>query len=178
MPGRIVDELGAHCRFIVSLRDPIDRAFSAFLHHLNTGDVSANQTFEQCITTHGIVDMGLYAQHLQNWLRHVKLENILLINFDEICHAPTSVMEKVFEFLKVDRGISLPALEKPVFPGIDRRWENGSLLTKPRGEQIERVIAGPSTVQMLRAIYRPDVTRLGSLVGEDFVKSWATVAAA
>lgn len=179
MPGRIVDELGAHCRFIISLRDPVDRAFSAFLHHLNTGELSANQTFEECMTRDGIVDMGLYAQHLQNWLRHVKFENILLINFDEICHAPASVMEKVYEFLRLDPVTHLPALlEQPIFPGSHRRWEDGCLLTRARGGHSERVVANQSSVKMLQAIYRPDVTRLANLVGEAFVKSWATVAAA
>ena len=176
--ARIVHELGHDCRYIVTLRDPVDRALSAYLHHLRTGDLATDDPIEECLGEHGIVDIGLYAQHLENWLKHVSHDQILLINLYDICHDPRSVMRSVFRFLEIEDNCDSQGLEQPAFPGADRRWMSNRLLVKLPGLESELEVANEQTVHALRSIFRPDATRLANYAGEAFVKRWQTVAAA
>ena len=70
-------------RLILTLRDPIERAISAF-HHIRTrGLVPLNKTLTDVGYSFGIVTHGHYADHLNRWLELYPEERFCILIFEE-----------------------------------------------------------------------------------------------
>ena len=86
-------------KLIVSIRDPIDRAFSAYQNAVALGAIPSNMTFEQVIReartgvntanskggwTAIILKSGIYYPYLQRIFSHFDRERVLVVDFSRI----------------------------------------------------------------------------------------------
>lgn len=175
IPQRIRERLGSNLKLLLCLRDPVDRALSAFIHYLRTGEINLRTPFMQAAAGNGIIDIGFYAAHLAAWLNEFGREQFLILNFRaDVIGRPRTTLRKVFEFLDVDPGLTPDHAGNPINPGWQRAWRNEQLwITDAQG--FESMIADVQTVLDLADIFRADVAELDRMLGYHFSKPWATV---
>ncbi len=99
-------------RLVAVLRNPVDRAFSSYLHTVREGRETAS--FEQALRLeqeridanwefiwhHRAV--GLYAAQLRRYLEAFGSEQLLVVTYEEFRQRPVEVMREVFVHLGVD----------------------------------------------------------------------------
>jgi hypothetical protein len=111
---RIRDAL-PKARFVVILRNPVDRAYSAYWHHVKMR--RASETFENHLRyeTGGTLELGHYEEQLRAWVDLVGRKRLHVVLFEEYVHDRLTVANGVFDFLGVDL---LPA--EPLESGRNR----------------------------------------------------------
>ncbi|KXB08191.1 hypothetical protein AKJ56_01685 [candidate division MSBL1 archaeon SCGC-AAA382N08] len=92
-------------KLIVSLRDPVERAWSAYLHHysLSTeeeGWESFNKAKNKLPET--IIEPGFYYQYLGKYFDSFPEENIFILLVDDIKKDPVGSIQNIYDFLEVD----------------------------------------------------------------------------
>ena len=123
VPARVAALLPS-ARLLVSLIDPARRAYSWYHHQRAHGDPAAHRyTFDQVIGAlplpHGdrraagnlrhrlrrlrsrCLLPGIYANHLERWLRYYPSKQILVVDGDQLRTDPPSVMHLVQRFLRL-----------------------------------------------------------------------------
>lgn len=94
-----------HVKIIVTLREPVAREFSWYNHQLKNGGVMEEVTFEDFIVNRTMVSIrrkynyGLYASHLQSWIKYFDRRNILILSYQEIRDDPGMVQWRIQQFL-------------------------------------------------------------------------------
>ncbi len=105
-------------RFIVILRDPVQRAYSLYWNMVAEGVEPLS--FEEALATEPArasdptLDLegrgsirflyfqsGLYGRQIEGYLRHFARERFLILRFEDLQRAPLEVARKVFDFLDV-----------------------------------------------------------------------------
>jgi hypothetical protein len=143
-PGRIRDRYPS-ARLIVSLRHPVDRAYSSYLNDIVAGVVPAATDFGDALQAHPeYVEGGRYARHLGRYLELFPREQLLVSFFDDARSDPLATMRQVYEFLGAD-----PTF-KPTM--LDRRVGRGRV---PRFQPLERALLGASGAFRTRRALRP-----------------------
>lgn len=101
-------------RVIVSLRDPVERAMSHHRHAVRVGDVIGEDlSFESALPSNPTyLDQGRYATHLSRWLEHFPEEQVLVLFFDDVVHAPEATAGKIYRFLGLDDSHRSESLDK------------------------------------------------------------------
>ena len=121
IPESVKAFLGDEIQFIISLRSPVERAVSAYLHHIHHGAVRPDQKLLDVDAPLGIVDMGFFGAHLKNWLRVYPAKQFLVIRdlpFDR--KSATALLSGTLAFLGVADVQGEYPFETPVYPGIQR----------------------------------------------------------
>ncbi len=187
------------CRIVTTIRDPVDHAFSAYklvLHY-----EWAHGSFDEVLKSRPDLGGGLgYALYLKKWFDSFGRENVLVAMYDELRTQPQSYLDRVTDFMGVER---IALSERPEI-GSDvhsfaRAPKNRKLARNARkimyrlkGMQAYGVInllerAGvwdfcfgrgepfgsvtPEQEQRLRDRYLPDVEALEDLLGLD-LSAW------
>lgn len=114
-PLRILQHL-PDIRLIFVLRDPVDRAWSHHWHNLRKGygtpDFLSNLAFEQALGPRsswedrkrwGLVAKGQYFAQLNNFIRVIGRDQILLISSQRMKSEPQSEFDRICDFLGLDR---------------------------------------------------------------------------
>lgn len=103
-------------RLIATLRNPIDRAYSAYCYTLRTG--REWRTFERAIEEtvdddllRDYVGVGRYSIQLQRYLQHFDPAQIKIILFDDLINTPQQTLADICAYLDVD-----PSWRFEVFP--------------------------------------------------------------
>tara|TARA_B110000003_G_scaffold185606_1_gene184434 strand:+ start:909 stop:1802 length:894 start_codon:yes stop_codon:yes gene_type:complete len=124
-PKRIFESLGGELKFVVILRNPLDRAYSHYLH--SKRDLYEKQDFGEALKLessrlqqyqnqadylsylrHSYIHQGLYSKMLKRYLQYFSLDNFLFINFeDEFLQEKDLTIQKVLHFLEIDSSILL-----------------------------------------------------------------------
>lgn len=188
IPGIVHQYLGDELRLIVTLRNPVERAVSAYLHYLAMEEINPDTSFTNALTYGGLVDMGFYSIHLQNWLEYYPLDQIkVLILETDIQVKPCETLSAVCEFLSVgDHEFSQNQIRQTVFEGAQRLInENGVYIIAdgPVGDagdmayrddngQYWRQIISAGELQRLNDIFLGDVKHLDTMLGTSLVQSW------
>jgi Sulfotransferase domain len=86
-PQRIADVLGKDVKFIVVLRNPVDRLYSFYkMKKVENGFKGGLETFAKLDSKP--FKRGLYADQLKNYFRFFKKENFLIFIYEELfCHS-------------------------------------------------------------------------------------------
>lgn len=167
IPERVGDELGADTRLILALRDPAERAVSAYFHHLAFGAVDPSQPLLQTRLSLGIVDIGFYGRHLQNWLRVFPREQLLMLDLlTDIGRDPEGSLRRVHGFLDVAPAAPETDASHKIFAGTVRAFEPAGVRSRDGG------FVGAEDIHRLREIYREDVHLLSELGKRDFATLW------
>lgn len=96
-------------KLIVILRDPVERAISAYLYLIRGGDISPRKRLQQVKDQFGILEMGCYYDEIQYWQEFFPKEQMLIIlkETDVDLH-PVETLQKCCDFLGVDSDFSFP----------------------------------------------------------------------
>ncbi|MGN6474484.1 MAG: sulfotransferase family protein [Mycobacteriales bacterium] len=120
---RLVDTV-PEPRLVYIVREPVVRMRSAYLHGLAGGTESrpiglALRHDPRYLLT------SCYALQLEQWLRRVPRDRILLLSLEQLRDSPDTVIDRLFTFLGVDatwRALQLPAANPSEGKRPPRRW--------------------------------------------------------
>lgn len=90
-------------KLIVTLRDPIDRAISAYRTHIRAGRVSPWQSIIDVAHQYGIVTMGDYETQILHWFEYFSPSQFHFLVFEEdIKINQEHTVRELFRFLDID----------------------------------------------------------------------------
>lgn len=106
-------------KLIVMLRNPVDRAYSAYHFAIKNGWESSKIKFFDAVklqderlkgnlteqTDLAYVNSGMYAKHLSNWLKWFTKDKFLILFDSDFIADSQGQMKKVFNFLGVDESV-------------------------------------------------------------------------
>jgi Sulfotransferase domain len=113
VPGRL-REMVPEAKLIAVLRNPVQRAVSAYFHYVNNGFIPP-APLEKSMTrlldgeykrsypkSEEILEYGLYHKHLERYLSFFDRERILILFQDEIAKDNLAQLRKAYQFLEID----------------------------------------------------------------------------
>ena len=130
-----------HAKLITVLRNPIDRAFSSYLHVVRDGRESL--TFEEGLLAEEeriergweyiwhYQHTGFYAAQVERFLKVFPREQLRYYLYDDFVEDPALFVKDVCEFLEVDTDFVVDTSFRPNATGIPKNWLLGRLLIKP-----------------------------------------------
>ncbi|XP_076853392.1 heparan sulfate glucosamine 3-O-sulfotransferase 6-like [Brachyhypopomus gauderio] len=177
-PSRLC-AMNCETKLIVVVRDPVTRAVSDYTQTLskNPGLPSFQSLAFKNVSSGAVDDtwsavrIGMYAQHLDNWLHHFPLSRFLFVSGERLVSDPAGEMGRVQDFLGLKRIITdkhfyfnrtkgFPCLKKPEGSSRPR------CLGKSKGRTHPHI---PAEVLLnLRKFYRPFNLRFYQMSGQDF----------
>lgn len=97
VPRRIFDAR-PDAKFIYILRDPVERAYSAYWHARRSGEET--RPLEKAITaTSMYIRTSSYAHQIKHFQAYFQAERFLFIDFGELCSQPQTVIDRCVAFL-------------------------------------------------------------------------------
>ena len=143
-PARILARY-PKAKLIVSLRHPVDRAYSSYLNDIVAGLIDPEIGFRDALGAHPeYLEDGRYAHYLGGYLSEFPREQILILLFDDARRDPRSAIQQVYAFLGVD-----PAFRPAM---LERRIGAGRV---PRSQRIERRLLEASAASRRHRSTRP-----------------------
>jgi len=132
-PRRVKEHL-PNVKLIILLRNPIDRAFSAWNMHVH--EKLSNLSFEEALEKekrdfigvrekllqdenfwrpgyirYAHLEKGIYVEQLKEWFKFFPKNQILIIRSEDFKADPTKILAEVFDFLELPNQ-SIPSMEK------------------------------------------------------------------
>ncbi len=142
-------------RLIAMLRNPVDRAYSAYYHRVRNGQDT--RSFEETIEAplkdphHGQLSRGNYVDYLLHWSRFFSDEQMLVLKSEDFFERPQETLKPVLDFL------DLPDWE-PEAPELRDKVNKGKYEQK----------MDPDTRRRLEDFFEPHNRRLYEYLGVDF----------
>ena len=100
---KLVHKHYPNIKFILSLRDPVQRGISAYYHHIKNCRISPNSNIMKVGHSYGIISMGFYYSHLCEWLKFFKIDQFLILIYEyDIVQNKEETIKRVFRFLELD----------------------------------------------------------------------------
>jgi Sulfotransferase domain len=187
------------CKIIVSLRDPVERAYSNY--RMLRRIVATKVDFEQAATTRGdLIESSRYGTHLADWFARFGRERVQVLIYDDLESDSQAFLDSICDFIGIPRfPISsskvgaervLTVNTQPLSPRlaklardvvgwfVDRRYHRAA--NRVRGSRIIRYMLeggdpfpplDPEVANRLREYYRPEVEKLEQLIGRD-LSAW------
>jgi hypothetical protein len=186
-------------KLICILRNPIDRAYSHYLYLVRKG-VEDARDFESALAQesartaahvpfgrYGFI--GLYHQHLREYLRYFAREQIYICRFEELTKQPSVTYPAIFNFLGIDPNFTPDTSVTRNPSGVPKnRWLD-ALITRPnpvrnflqprlprwlyrkatqlRDQNLTKPTMLPATRASLGAYYQDEIFALGELLEKD-----------
>lgn len=170
VPKRVSEALSSAVKFIVMLRNPVDRAVSQYWLSVSQGyetlpleeaierETERLGNSEELLRTGAIekhfahrnqayLSRGLYARQLRNWFEHHDRSRFLVLRSEDLFADPAATMKKVYAFLGA-----------PDFPGL-----RAKPLNKGSKEQME-----PALRARMEDYFAAPNRELESLLGQKF----------
>jgi len=69
-------------KFVILFRDPVDRAISAYYHHIRARRISPSTPISEVWHQYGILSMGFYYSQLCEWLKLFSLNQFLILIYE------------------------------------------------------------------------------------------------
>lgn len=106
--GERMRALVPDARLIYVLRDPVERAYSSYWHHVRFD--SETRSFREAVTaTSPYIRMSRYAEHIA-WLRRwFPAEQICILSFEGVTRRQQETMDTVCDFLGLQRVLLKPS---------------------------------------------------------------------
>lgn len=171
VPKRIKKYLMPHLKFIVILRNPVDRAWSHYCHSYQRFKMfpfrpTEDLTFKEALSVekkrleakyedtffhhswNAYYYTGLYDIHLKKWFAEFERDRFLIIKLEELIENPTEIINSITQFLSISDFHS-----NKVFP------KSNSFSQESFPEEIKNE---------LNKLYRPHIKKLENLLQKDF----------
>lgn len=122
-------------KLITSLRNPVDRAFSDYLHLKKHGLIKNNEEFITALNKYPeIVEKGFYDIYLNNYFQFFLRDNFLVLFFDELLTNPVLYISKIYKFIGVDHSFKPSILNKKILEAKKPRNESVAYAIKKAAE--------------------------------------------
>lgn len=176
IPDSVFNVLGSDVKLILCLRDPVERAISAYFHHIRAGRIDyQSQGILEAGYYNGIIDMGFYSQHLNVWLETFSLDNFKVLIYErDIKNNKQQTIEQVCDFLQVDSQLFPPStnLNKYHNQGLQYRIEADGVYLISSESDLTTMVIKPEEVRYLRKLYRADYLSLQKILDLDLANYW------
>lgn len=168
-PARIHQVL-PNAKFIVLLRDPVERAISHYFHSARKGwekrpflqaikeedelikKIFQNQDFQNpYFRVFSYKSRGLYAQQLSRYFQYFEQEQFLILKSEEFFTEPSKTLKQIFEFLNIESEF-VPKNLKARNSGYNKEYEEIDL----------------EAYQYLRKYFEEPNQKLSEMMGRDF----------
>jgi len=156
-----------HLKIIVTLRDPIERAYSNHLHEIRAGNFTGDDlSFESGLANNPMyLEQSCYATHINRWLQLFPRDQILILLQEEIYAGSGDQARRVYDFLGIDRMHESAYVhkranqsEQPKSVHIDAMFKKlGSLGRKSGMEQLVSAAKKNSFVSAMRQANTADL---------------------
>jgi hypothetical protein len=190
-PIRIKEHI-PDCKFILILRNPVDRAYSHYGFLVR--DYAESRSFQECFNQMPEIFLrGLYSQQLQRYLHQFPFENFLVLIYENTIKNPQEALSKIAHFLMIDASqFNLDEMTNKVNSSRSVRFPKARLLATrfrdflrkqdldwawnlAKASGLERAFEGgqslPKIDQDLRAQlisrYEPDIATLEDILNVD-----------
>ena len=110
VPGRIAALLPG-VRVVYLVRHPLHRMRSEYLHRLLNGK-EARSLDEAVRADPSYLDTSRYALQIDRYLEHFPGEQLLVLTAERLRHSRQDTLDRVLEFLRLDRGWQSPELDR------------------------------------------------------------------
>jgi sulfotransferase family protein len=128
-PERVHACLGPDVQLMVTLREPISRAFSSYLYLAKHGEAAA--TFRDTTkTSPELLEEGRYATHLRSYLRYYGRDRLYIGLFDDLQADPQAFLGGVTDWLGIARQVLSPEQLEAQLPASKARWLPLAVLAK------------------------------------------------
>ncbi len=193
--ARTIRSMLPQVRIIVVLRDPVSRAFSALMHQMRQGSLSALTRPDRYLIdlierrrddAKGILELSNYADQLRIWREAFPPEQMRVLIYEtDVAERSRQTLAEVSHFIGVDNGHAFDAAEERVHAGLHTRPAILTAQMRPRSlsrhlaERVDRlgqaspIRLSPETDQRLREHFRPMVQDLARILGRD-LSAWET----
>ena len=95
-------------KILVSLRNPIDRAYSGHLMRMFHG--AESRSFDEAIEQHSdSIENGFYARQLGRYFDLFKRDQLLIMLYEDLVADPAEGLKTIFAFLDIDPRVTVPA---------------------------------------------------------------------
>ncbi len=170
-----VKSVSPACRIIITLRNPIARSVSCYLHYYTAGLVRGS--FNDAIRRiPHILEASRYSLHVPRWLDAFGRENTKVLLLDDIESAPQASLDEVTTFLGVSRFTLDHTLRErygditaPRFPFLAAVFARGAITLRAAGLHgvvelgkrlgLKRVLRGGSSLPELTPDERAELAR-------------------
>ena len=119
VPRRIAKD-NPNAKFIVSLRNPIDRAFSHYWHEKKKQKIAFE--FSEVLENYDLysswIEPGLYAEHIERYLEYFDREQFLFLKFNLLKKDPKDYLNKILTFIDVDTDFIPSVLNEKKNPAV------------------------------------------------------------
>jgi len=181
-------------KLIVSLRNPVERAYSHFLNLKAKHEHNLELTFEEKLQkVRGeaeIIREGFYADHLERYYALFPAESILVLLYDDLVADPKGFLRRIYRFLGVDPEFESPSAEARINMAVGKKhlarssalWYLSRALSRldmhRLSERIRRLNSRPEpgmseeTRRRLIETYREPNARLERMIGRD-LRHWS-----
>jgi len=149
-------ELIPKATLMVCLREPVDRAFSAYLNMRRNG-WEIGTFAEACDAYPELLDHSRYAKHLSVYLDRFPAEQIVITWFDELAADPQAFLDSVTTALGIERQVLSEAERAPARAAAQARWPWAARAAK-RGAIIARQMGMASLIGRIKSSDRVQTT--------------------
>jgi len=114
IPGRIKEHL-PDAKLIISLRNPVDAAYSMYWNAYAADERTRKMTFEEKLQQEPrLIEGGKYFEQMQRYMGLFPKENIHIIIFEELMANANAEFAKLYKFLGVDETFVSPYLRHEI----------------------------------------------------------------
>jgi hypothetical protein len=187
---RARDVLGDQLRIIYSVRNPVERLISHYLHLVARLGVS--QDIDKVIRSDwGLLEFSRYDMQLEPWLQNFGFDSIHVLRFEDFIHQRSATIVRVCEFLGCETNVELvdenrkhnAGNEQTAYPALAERFISsqfylrtlGPMLTPSMKARFRRLLGrkpreqpalpSQSTLDHMIAELQPSVERLSGILG-------------
>ena len=178
------------------LRDPADRALSAYLHGRRIGAIPKSRTFSHAIRDYrnnqgvpygDVVSQGFYFESLERYFKNFDAEQIHIMSFSQLTQSPHLILPELMKFLmpkgfnlkSEDIDYSMPRVNvarTSRFPQLVHRirgskklsLEQKNYLSALTFKKLREVSILPDDRKLLDEIYRESNANLQKRLGPNF----------
>jgi hypothetical protein len=196
-PGNIAANF-PDARIIMVLRDPVERAFSQYLHMLTyaSSPTSFREHFEAGLKSESkrigklypFLEFGLYYEQVRRYFAHFPREQVGVYFYEDYARSPIPLVQDIFRFLSVDPSFEPDLSMRHAIPLVPRSyflrrlgvWESvknwippglRKRLRRVAFRSREALVVEPDDRARLLEYYRKDIRNLASLLDRD-LSAW------
>ena len=172
---RRLADFNPDAKILITLRNPIDRAFSHYFHMKQKRGYP--KRFQEVLENKAdlfqwLIAMGFYGHHLTDLFRYFAREQVCVMSYDLLVSDPRTFCRQVFDFLEIDSSFLPTCVNQKVNSATRFQGPFRQILRKffsvahPASEY--DVGLTRETRTRLSEIFRPDIECLQELLNRDF----------
>lgn len=131
-------------KFILILRNPVKRAFSAYQYFNKIGtekrsfeqaikeELQGNFSSEEAKGNFAYINHGYYYNQIKNWFMYFKKEQFSIHIYEELFKSPQVALQETFEFLKINKDFKPNLIKANETGAVKYRWINDLFFTNPK----------------------------------------------